>query len=1031
MKDKSVSVLLRSFLAAIMVLVMAVSMLSVFADTEDELYDFTSEETEETEGETDSSSEDAAEEEPYVPAETVTPEGVDTSSSVSVVGFYRSGRYVDYYAEHEADDVVLPEIVLEGNQVTSATGSYESAASYEGRDQVLVMSETGSFTYTVNVAQTGMYALELVYFPLLGDGNGKDYELAVLIDGELPHSDADRYGLKRNWKDEDEEPQMDSIGNELYSKQVEDAEWLTKPLRDPDGVFDDPVKFYLTEGTHTVTLKFSTGILALDSLRFYNDGEAISYSDYISMHDAQGAVDASQEYTLETEDYDDKSESLIQPAYDRSDPKVTPYSISKTRMNVLGGENWNTNGQIVNWTIDIPEDGYYTIGVRYRQSYVEDSTSHRKITIDGEVPFAEAAVIGFPYGIGYQYKVLGGTDENGDSYDYKFYLTKGTHTFSMEVVIGPMAETSREAEDIVYQMNYLYRKIIMVTGSNPDTYRDYELDTKIEGLNDMLNTILEDLTTVEEQVIAINGTLGSASIITTLKKQIGDFLEKPYTIPDRLSTFKDNISTLSTWMLDLRNQPLQIDKIIFTGSGTGATRQTANIWENMTHEIRAFWSSFVDDYTSVGSASESGRTLTVWVGTGRDQAMVLKTLCDNYFTPETDISINVGLVPLNILSKAIIAGRGPDIALHVGRSEPMNLGVRDAVYDLSQFEDYEEVTRRFTKYAMVPYTLSTTDENGEEISEVFALPETQNFSMMFYRTDIFAELGISVPNTWDDFDNILPYIQANNMTVGLDSHLAETAPTTGGVFYTFILQSGNLPYKDDGTVTNFTEQFAINAFEKWTRYYLQYDLPTDYSWYTRFRNGEMPLVLQAYSNITYLQESAPELNGLWEVAPIPGTLNEETGVIDRSEESTGMSACMIVSRTIDQADDPEQKLEDAWTFLKWWTSADISADYGNRIEMAIGSVARYTTSNVEAFDKIKWSLSEAEAIKEQREWVREIPELVGGYYVGRNLINAFRNVTNNNSNPREKLIYYNEQINDEIWRKRSEYHLSVPEEANT
>ncbi len=267
------------------------------------------------------------------------------------------------------------------------------------------------------------------------------------------------------------------------------------------------------------------------------------------------------------------------------------------------------------------------------------------------------------------------------------------------------------------------------------------------------------------------------------------------------------------------------------------------------------------------------------------------------------------------------------------------------------------------------------------------------------------------------------------MTVGLDSHLAETAPTTGGMFYTFILQSGNTPYSAEGSVTNFTQQFSVNAFEKWTRYYLQYDLPTDYNWYTRFRNGEMPLVFQAYSNITYLQESAPELNGLWNVAPIPGTLNTETGTIDRSEESSGMSACMIVSKAIRQAKDPDQQLADAWTFMKWWTSGDISADYGNRVEMAIGSVARYTTSNLDAFNKIKWSSTEAAEIKEQRVWVHEIPELVGGYYVGRNLINAFRNVKNNHSNPREKLFYYNEQINEEIWRKRSEYNLSVPEEV--
>ncbi len=1021
MKDKNVSSVLRSFLAALLVLTMAFTMtFSVFADEEviDDATDSSA--AEDVTLDTDAPVNTGASK----PAATVTPEGGSNQSSVSVVGFYREGRYVDYYAEYQDYDKKLPEIVVDADLFTAVTAPHEIVASHEGRTNAFVMTDVGSVTYTITVQETGMYALKLDYMPLLGNGNGKNYELSVMIDGKLPHNDSDRFVLKRNWADEDEVRPQDSAGNDLYSKQVEESKWLSKDVRDPDGVFDDPAKFYLTAGTHTVTLSVEAGILALDMIRFYNDGKTISYNDYIEMHDAEGATDVNNAFQLEMEDYDDKSESLVQPAYDRSDPKVTPYSISKTRMNVVGGENWNTNGQSINWTIDVPESGYYTIGFRYRQSYVEDSISYRKILIDGKLPFAEASQVGFMYGSGFQYTKASGVDENGKTFDYKFYLEEGTHCFTMEAVIGPMANVGRVAEDIVYQLNYIYRKIIIVTGTEPDTYRDYELEKRVNGLMDMLNSVYESVKGIQEEVIAINGSLASATILTTLQMQLEDFVAKPYVIPDRLSVFKDNISSLSSWMLDLRNQPVQIDKTIFNGTAAKEARQTSSFLEGLAHEIRAFWSSFVDDYTTVGSANEDGRTLTVWVGTGRDQAMVLKTLCDNYFTKDTGISVNVSLVPLSILSKAIVANRGPDIALHVSRSEPMNLGVRNAVYDISQFEDFDEVATRFTKYALTPYTLSTTDSNGNAIQRVFALPETQNFDMLFYRTDIFAELGIQVPNTWDDLDNILPYIQANNMTVGLDTNLG------GGTFFSLILQGGHTPYREDGAVTNFTQQYAIDAFEKWTRYYLQYDLPTDYSWYSRFRNGEMPLVSTSYSNITYLQESAPELNGLWSVAPIPGTLDPDTGLVNHAEESTGMSGAMIVSKTIKSAKNPEQQLEDAWTFMKWWTSAEIAGEYGNRIEMAIGSVARYTTANIEAFEKIKWTTEEAAIIKEQRQWIRENPELVGGYYVGRNIINAFRNVTNKHTNPREKLIYYNEQINDEIWRKRSEYNLSVPEEAN-
>ena len=469
MKGKNLSSVFRSFLALILALVMALSMsVFVYADEEAEEEDAATEEG------TENTEEEQADDSNYVPAETVTPEGYDGETEVSQVGFYRDGRYVDYYNEHKADDKALPTIVIEGSQITSATAPYRLAVAgtddqkLKERDTILIMDKEGALTYNVTVAETGMYMLGLDYFPLLGDGNGKDIELGVKVDGAYPHNDANRFSLKRNWTDESDEKPFDSIGNELYSKQVEYAKWLSKDVRDPDGVFDDGVMFYLTAGAHTLTLEFIAGYVALDKVTLHNNGGGISYLDYLTACDAEGAADVDVSFELETEDYIDKSESLIQPAYDRSDPKVSPYSISKTRLNVLGGESWNTNGQIVNWKITVPEDGYYTFGIRYRQSYVEDSVSYRRLYIDGEVPFAEANELGFPFGIGYHYTVL--SDENGDA--YKFYLTAGDHELSMEAVIGPMADIGRKAEDIVYQMNYIYRKIIIVTGTTPDTYRD-------------------------------------------------------------------------------------------------------------------------------------------------------------------------------------------------------------------------------------------------------------------------------------------------------------------------------------------------------------------------------------------------------------------------------------------------------------------------------------------------------------------------------------------------------------------------------
>jgi hypothetical protein len=54
-----------------------------------------------------------------------------------------------------------------------------------------------------------------------------------------------------------------------------------------------------------------------------------------------------------------------------------------------------------------------------------------------------------------------------------------------------------------------------------------------------------------------------------------------------------------------------------------------------------------------------------------------------------------------------------------------------------------------------------------------------------------------------------------------------------------------------------------------------------------------------------------------------------------------------------------------------------------------------------------------------------VPEIAGGYYVGRNLENAIRAVINNDTNPRETFSDYIVLINSEITRKRKEFGLPV------
>ena len=53
--------------------------------------------------------------------------------------------------------------------------------------------------------------------------------------------------------------------------------------------------------------------------------------------------------------------------------------------------------------------------------------------------------------------------------------------------------------------------------------------------------------------------------------------------------------------------------------------------------------------------------------------------------------------------------------------------------------------------------------------------------------------------------------------------------------------------------------------------------------------------------------------------------------------------------------------------------------------------------------------------------VEEIPEYPGSYYVSRSVYQAFWNVVESNENPKDMLLKYAKQADDEIARKWRQY----------
>jgi ABC-type glycerol-3-phosphate transport system substrate-binding protein len=164
------------------------------------------------------------------------------------------------------------------------------------------------------------------------------------------------------------------------------------------------------------------------------------------------------------------------------------------------------------------------------------------------------------------------------------------------------------------------------------------------------------------------------------------------------------------------------------------------------------------------------------------------------------------------------------------------------------------------------------------LGKTYALPETQSFNMMFVRTDIFGELGLTVPKTWDEMELLIPELQKRNMSIGLGHGLGELAM--------FMFQQGEPLYLNEGESANLDSSVAVRSFTKLCEYYTLYGFPTDYDAANRFRSGEIPLMITDYGLYNQLSLFAPEIRGDWQMFQIPGT-PDENGIINNAQAAIG------------------------------------------------------------------------------------------------------------------------------------------------
>lgn len=920
--------------------------------------------------------------------------------------------YFPYYDAYVSTPFASESIVLPATDAELVEGATLENG-HMGKDTSVCLAN-GAMSWTIQVPTTARYIIKLTYIG--EEQNVRDSSICLSIDGEVPFDEANDIVLTRIWKDGSEIKQ-DSMGNDTIPDQVQVMEWNTMALQDFAIFTNDPLVFWLSAGEHTITVRnWSSEKLHIERAeltvpeKIPTDAEAKAAYDANGYQQVQGYFKKIQAETPVL-----KSTQSIYATYDKSNPATEPYDAYNIRRNTIGDANWAEPGSWVTYVVDdVPADGLYYISLKYRQHQVTGTSTFRTIYVNGEVPSESYRNIAFPYNINWQRRTV--SDASGNA--IPVYLKAGQkNEIKLQATVGKWSEVLRIVEASNQRLNDMYIQIVMITGTTPDKYFDYNLQKEIPDLISTFTNERNILQAQADEYDRLNG--GKSTQSETLRgavTQLDSMLEDPASIPQRIANFRDTISTLSTWIYDNMNQSLELDYLMVHSADAELPKADASFWAKLKHFFVTFFLSFVMDYDTVGTTGGEG-AITVWVTSGRDQASIMMDMITEDFTAETGIQVNISLVQTGFI-EATLAGTGPDVAVGVSRGQPVNLACRGALIDLSKFDGYEEVTKRFSPTATVPYQY-----NGG----TYAIPNTQSYFMMFYREDILQKLGLEIPDSWTELLQMVPILQKNHMEVGLPYSLISAAAAVDlgmaakDIFPVLLLQNGGDVYNADGTASTLDSEAGMAAFKQWCEYYQQYGFELVYDFYTRFRNGDMPIGIADLGMYNTLIAGAPELRDKWSMAPIPGTVKED-GTVDRSVGSTGSGVVMFkTERTTGKNAQAHQ--EKCWKFIEWWTRADVQQTYNQQIENVMGPAGRNATANLEAFDMLPWKDDEKAALSVQRQWVKDLREVPGSYFVSRCIDNAFRAVYYDSENAREVFEKEVEGINREITRKRKELGL--------
>lgn len=818
------------------------------------------------------------------------------------------------------------------------------------------------------------------------DGRKFTSELSFLWADDITHIGTDRYG------------------NEILPDQYQ-LPYSISYLEDHEDFSGLPLIFDFAEGKIKISIHPQNQGLTLYGIYAVEAKKDISYEEYLTMVEDADAVSGGM-LTIQGEDYRAKNDSSIRGT-SIANVSVAPNSPYVKLINATEDQSNKRMGQKLFYEVDVPEDGFYYLSFKYSQPKKTGGCAYRTIEIDGKVPYAELRDVGFAYtGIN--------TYENYTA-DTGIYLTKGVHSICLKVTAGPMDGPYQELLTIVNEINDTGIELKRIKGNNSndmagvDSNRTWDI---LQYMPDILDRIADwktRLLSVYQKLEDIGGMKPAyVSDIMLAVQNLDRLAEKPRELPNRLSLLSDDNSSAaqlaSLTLTKIYEQNMSIDCIYLHGANEKLPSPSVNLLSSLSTSIKQFIYSFSDTMNETADVENSEEALTVWINKPSQYVEVLRQLTAETFTAETGIEVNFSIMPdEKKITLANSTGNNPDVALGLSYYRPAEFAMRGMAVNLLEFDDFLDwYGEEYNLQALAPMAY----EDG-----IYGASETQEFYVLFYRSDILQMLNLEVPDTWEDVKAMMPVLHRNamNFNLPLANNVGyKSFEATGG----FIFQNGGDYYSDDGFSSNFGDPDTLAGLREMIDLYQVYGLAQNVpNFFNAFRSGSVPIGVSNFATYLQLQVGAPELNGRWDIALVPGT-KQEDGTICRYWSADATST-MIFSNT--------QKKDKAYEFLKWWLSSDTQLEYANDLQMKYGSDYIWNTANHTALAGMSYPLAHKNIILEQWSWQKEAVRHPASYILEREVSNAWIAIVTEGKPFQARIDEATLASNREIMRKLTEF----------